>query len=437
MVKANLLNGAGSLYEDLLRQDQAHIWHPYSTMGAGQPVYPVVSAQGVRLRLADGRELVDGMSSWWCAIHGYNHPLLNAAIEKQLGEMAHVMFGGLTHPAAVRLADKLVALTPEPLQSVFFCDSGSVSVEVAMKMAIQYWQACHKPDKQRFLTIRSGYHGDTLGAMSVCDPDTGMHNLFSGVLAQQLFVDSPNCRFGEPCRDQDIEALEQQLTEHRHRIAAVIMEPIVQGAGGMRFYSADYLQRVRALCDEQGVLLILDEIATGFGRTGKLFACEHAGVVPDIMCMGKALTGGYLTLAATLTTSHVSDTISRGEPGVFMHGPTFMANPLACAVALASIELLLDSPWQARIAAIEQGLREGLEPCRVLPGVAAVRVLGGIGVVELAAPVDMKAITGQFVATGVWIRPFGKLVYLMPPYIIDGEDLATLTCAVTDIVASQ
>lgn len=431
------LNTSEAVYEDLLRQDRAHVWHPYSAMGRAQPIYPVESAQGVRLKLADGRELIDGMSSWWCAIHGYNHPLLNAAIEAQLGKMAHVMFGGLTHPAAVRLAARLVALTPEPLQSVFFCDSGSVSVEVAMKMAIQYWHACNKPDKQQFLTIRRGYHGDTLGAMSVCDPVTGMHNLFSGVLAQQLFVDSPGCRFGEPCRDQDIEALGRQLQENHHRIAAVIMEPIVQGAGGMRFYSADYLQRVRALCDEHGVLLILDEIATGFGRTGKLFACEHAAVVPDIMCVGKALTGGYLTLAATLTTASVSDTISRGEPGVFMHGPTFMANPLACAVALASIDLLLDSPWQARIADIERGLRDGLEPCRSLTGVADVRVLGAIGVVELTEPVDMKAITGQFVAAGIWVRPFGKLVYLMPPYIIDRDDLATLTRAVTDIVAGS
>ena len=376
-------------------------------------------------------------ASWWCAIHGYNHPVLNAAIEKQLGEMAHVMFGGLTHPAAIRLADKLGEPTPEPLQSVFFCDSGSVSVEVAMKMAIQYWQAANKPDKQQFLTIRGGYHGDTLGAMSVCDPVTGMHCLFSAVLPQQLFVDSPGCRFGEPCRDQDIEAFERQLTENRKRIAAVIMEPIVQGAGGMRFYSADFLRCVRALCDEHSVLLILDEIATGFGRTGKLFACEHAGVVPNIMCVRKALTGGYMTLAATLTTTHVSDTISRGEPGVFMHGPTFMANPLACTVALASIELLLDSPWQKRIAGIEQGLREGLEPCRTLPGVADVRVLGAIGVVELTDPVDMNAITGQFVAAGIWVRPFGRLVYLMPPYIIDRQDLATLTSAVTDILATS
>ena len=426
-----------ALYEDLVREDRAHLWHPYSAMGGDQPVYPVVSARGVRLTLADGRELIDGMSSWWCAIHGYNHPLLNAAIESQLGEMAHVMFGGLTHPAAVRLASKLVALTPEPLQSVFFCDSGSVAVEVAMKMALQYWQARGKPDRQQFLTLRGGYHGDTFGAMSVCDPVTGMHALFSGVLAQQLFVDSPGCRFGEPCRDRDIEALGRQLQVNSPRIAAVIMEPIVQGAGGMRFYSAGYLQQARALCDEHGVLLILDEIATGFGRSGRLFACEHAAIAPDIMCVGKALTGGYLSLAATLTTADVSATISRGEPGVFMHGPTFMANPLACAVGLASIELLLDSPWQARIAAIEQGLSEGLEPCRALDGVADVRVLGAIGVVELTTAVDMKAITGQFVDAGVWVRPFGKLVYLMPPYIISRQELDSLTAAVTAIISGN
>ncbi len=428
------MNTNNAFYEELVREDRAHLWHPYSAMGGDQSVYPVVSARGVRLTLADGRQLIDGMSSWWCAIHGYNHPVLNAAIESQLGEMAHVMFGGLTHPAAVGLASRLVALTPEPLQSVFFCDSGSVSVEVAMKMALQYWQARGRPDRQQFLTVRGGYHGDTFGAMSVCDPVTGMHTLYSGLLSRQLFAASPGCRFGDPCSDRDIEPLARLLQENSPRIAALIMEPVVQGAGGMHFYSADYLKRVRTLCDEHGVLLILDEIATGFGRSGKLFACEHAAIAPDIMCVGKALTGGYLSLAATLTTAAVSDTISRGEPGVLMHGPTFMANPLACAVALASVGLLLDSPWQARVAAIEQGLREGLEPCRTLSGVADVRVLGAIGVVELSAAVDMKAVTGQFIDAGVWVRPFGKLVYLMPPYIIDRQDLDTLTAAVTAII---
>jgi adenosylmethionine---8-amino-7-oxononanoate aminotransferase len=431
------LNPSDALYQDLVREDRAHLWHPYSAMGDDHPVYPVLSAQGVRLTLADGRELIDGMSSWWCAIHGYNHPVLNAAIEAQLGKMAHVMFGGLTHAAAVQLAASLVSITPQPLQSVFFCDSGSVSVEVAMKLAIQYWQARGRPQKQRFLTVRGGYHGDTFGAMSVCDPVTGMHTLFSDVLARQLFAETPGCRFGEPCSEQDIETFSQLLQQHSRQIAAVIMEPIVQGAGGMRFYSAEYLQRVRALCDEYGVLLILDEIATGFGRTGKLFACEHAGVEPDILCLGKALTGGYLTLAATLTTDAVSDTVSRGEPGVFMHGPTFMANPLACAVAQASIELLLDSPWQQRIADIAAGLRDGLEPCRGLAGVADVRVLGAIGVIELREAVDLPAITRQFVDAGVWIRPFGKLVYLMPPYIINRQDLAMLTGAVVAALAGH
>jgi adenosylmethionine-8-amino-7-oxononanoate aminotransferase len=431
------MNPENARYEELLREDRMHLWHPYSAMADDQPLYPVLSARGVRLTLADGRELIDGMASWWCVIHGYNHPVLNAAIESQLGAMAHVMFGGLTHPAAVRLASKLVALTPEPLQSVFFSDSGSVAVEVAMKMALQYWHARGKPDRQQFLTIRGGYHGDTFGAMSVCDPVTGMHTLFSGVLAQQLFAPAPGCRFGEPCRDQDIESLQQLLHENSRHIAAVIMEPVVQGAGGMRFYSADYLKQVRALCDEHDVLLILDEIATGFGRTGKLFACEHAGIAPDIMCVGKALTGGYLSLAATLTTAHISHSISCSEPGVFMHGPTFMANPLACAAALASIELLLESPWQVQIASIEQGLREGLEPCRALPGVTDVRVLGAIGVVELATPVDLRTVSTQFVEAGVWVRPFGKLVYLMPPYIINRLELDVLTAAVTAIVTAN
>jgi adenosylmethionine-8-amino-7-oxononanoate aminotransferase len=422
------------LNTSLLQRDRAHIWHPYSAMNSDQPLYPVVSAEGVRLKLQDGRELIDGMSSWWCAIHGYNHPAMNQALGSQLADMAHVMFGGLTHPPAVALAEKLVALTPDALQTVFFSDSGSVAVEVAMKMAIQYWHASGQPGKQHFLTIRGGYHGDTFGAMSVCDPVTGMHGLFSEVLTQQFFVDTPACRFGHPCAETDAEPLLQQLEQQGDRIAAIILEPIVQGAGGMRFYSAEYLRKVRVLCDRFNVLLIHDEIATGFGRTGKLFACEHAGVTPDIMCVGKALTGGYLSLAATLTTTEVSDTISNGDPGLFMHGPTFMANPLACAAALASIDLLTNSPWQRRIADIEQALVTGLEPCSDFSWVSDVRVLGAIGVVELAKPVDMRVVLPQFVEAGVWVRPFGKLVYLMPPYITGASDLQQLTAAVVKVV---
>ena len=425
------------LNSQLLELDRAHVWHPYSAMGGDHPVYPVVSASGVRLKLADGRELIDGMSSWWCAIHGYNHPAMNHALTSQLAAMSHVMFGGLTHQPAVELATRLVELTPAPLQTVFFSDSGSVAVEVAMKMAIQYWHACGQSGKQHFLTLRGGYHGDTFGAMSVCDPMSGMHSLFNEVLAQQFFVDTPACRYGESCEDLHVEPLAQQLAAHADQIAAIILEPIVQGAGGMRFYSADYLKRVRLLCDQYDVLLIHDEIATGFGRTGRLFAGEHADVVPDIMCVGKALTGGYLTLAATLTTTRVSETISNGDPGLFMHGPTFMANPLACAAALASIDLLTCSPWQDRVAALEQGLRKGLEPCREFAWVTDVRVLGAIGVVELAAAVDMQLVQPQFVDAGVWVRPFGKLIYLMPPYIIDQYDLRKLTSAVTAIVAAS
>jgi adenosylmethionine-8-amino-7-oxononanoate aminotransferase len=426
---------AADLNTSLLQRDRAHIWHPYSAMNSDQPLYPVVSAEGVRLKLEDGRELVDGMSSWWCAIHGYNHPAMNQALVSQLADMAHVMFGGLTHPPAVALAEKLVALTPAALQSVFFSDSGSVAVEVAMKMAIQYWHASGQPGKQHFLTLRGGYHGDTFGAMSVGDPVTGMHGLFSEVLTQQYFIDTPSCCFGEPCTETDIEPLLQQLDKQGDMIAAVILEPIVQGAGGMRFYSADYLRKARALCDRFNVLLIHDEIASGFGRTGKLFACEHADVAPDIMCVGKALTGGYLSLAATLTTTDVSDTISSGDPGLFMHGPTFMANPLACAAGLASVDLLMNSPWQSRIANIEKALVTGLEPCSDFTWVSDVRVLGAIGVVELERPVDMRVVQPQFVDAGVWVRPFGKLVYLMPPYITDEADLQQLTTAVVEVVS--
>ena len=423
-----------TVVEALLSGDRLRIWHPYSAVDSGMPTFAVVSANGVRLKLADGRELIDGMASWWCVIHGYNHPVLNAAIEKQLQDMAHVMFGGLTHPPAVRLAERLVAITPKGLELVFFADSGSVSVEVALKMAIQYWHSLGQPAKRRFVSLRHGYHGDTLHAMSVCDPVTGMHTLFSDVLPQQLFVPAPTAGFSGSADPADVAALEGVLVEYGREIAALILEPVVQGAGGMRFYSPDYLIRARELCDRHQVLLIADEIATGFGRTGRLFACEHAGITPDILCLGKALTGGYMTLAATLTTRAVGAAISQGEPGVFMHGPTFMANPLACAVSLASIELLLSSPWRARVSRIEAGLRDGLAACADLPHVADVRVQGAIGVVELVEPVDMRQVQPMFVEQGVWVRPFGRLVYLMPPFVIEEQDLEYLTQAVCRVV---
>lgn len=421
----------------LLKYDRAHIWHPYASMLDPLPVYPVVSAQGVRLMLADGRELIDGMSSWWAAIHGYNHPELNKAAKQQIETLPHVMFGGLTHPPAVELASCLLKLTPAPLQKVFFSDSGSVSVEVAIKMALQYGHAQGLRKKNKLLTIRSGYHGDTFGAMAVCDPVTGMHKIFKDILPLHYFAEAPRCRYNDEWNDKDIENFRNLINTHHDEIAAVILEPLIQGAGGMRIYSPEYLRHVRSLCDEYGILLILDEIATGFGRTGTMFACEQAGISPDIMCVGKALTGGYLSLAATLTTSTVSDTISAGEPWVFMHGPTFMANPLACSIAVASIQLLLSSPWQARIRRIEKQLKNELSFCAGLPHVADVRVLGAIGVVELTHPVDIAATQKQFVEKGVWIRPFGKLIYIMPPYIIKEKDLRQLTSAITEVVGCK
>tara|TARA_R110002072_G_scaffold14582_9_gene60192 strand:+ start:776 stop:2059 length:1284 start_codon:yes stop_codon:yes gene_type:complete len=422
-------------FDELLNIDKNSIWHPYSAMSSDLPVYHVASADGVRLKLSDGQELIDGMSSWWSVIHGYNHPDMNLALERQLKDMAHVMFGGLTHTPAIELTKKLIAITPDALKAVFYSDSGSVAVEVAMKMAIQYWHAKGELKRQRFISLRSGYHGDTLGAMSVCDPETGMHSLFSSVLPEQIFIEQPQCRFNEPCTDNDIAGLKKVLAEHGGDCAALIMEPIVQGAGGMWFYSADYVKQARKLCDDYNVLLIFDEIATGFGRTGKLFACEHADVVPDIMCVGKALTGGYLSLAATLTTQDIHVTIDSGDPGIFMHGPTFMANPLACRAALTSIHLLLETNWQENISRIQYSLEQGLAPCRQLSQVHDVRVLGGIGVVELKEAVDMKTIVPKFVEAGVWIRPFGKMVYVMPPYIISDDDLSTLTRAMVAVIA--
>jgi adenosylmethionine-8-amino-7-oxononanoate aminotransferase len=418
----------------LLDDDKKFIWHPYSSTHSEVPIFAVKSASGCRLTLEDGTQLIDGMASWWCAIHGYNVPALNHAINRQLDSMAHVMFGGLTHRPAVELCKKLVAITPDKLDTVFLADSGSVSVEVAMKMAVQYWQAKNRPGKQKFISLHGGYHGDTLGAMSVCDPVTGMHTLFSDMLAKNFFVASPSCAFGESCPPEQLAELKKILETQHDLIAALILEPVVQGAGGMKFYSAEYLKQAKDLCEQYDVLLIADEIATGFGRSGKLFACEHADISPDIMCVGKSLTGGYMTLAATLCSKEISDTISDNPPHVFMHGPTFMGNPLACSVALESIRLLQTSNWQQNVQRIEQQLKTGLEACKQFDDVTEVRVLGAIGVVELKQAIDMSRIQQAFVDAGVWVRPFGKLIYLMPPYIIKEDELNILCEAIFSIL---
>jgi len=412
--------------EQLIALDQQHVWHPYASMDNPPPAYPVVGAHGVRLHLADGRQLIDGMASWWCAIHGYNHPYINAAMQAQMNDMSHVMFGGITHEPAVRLAQRLVAMTPDGLEKVFFSDSGSVAVEVAIKMALQYWHAKGQANKNRMLTVRNGYHGDTFGAMAVCDPVNGMHSLFASVLPQHYFCDAPPLGFERPLADTDLDELEQQLKDNHGNIAGLILEPIVQGAGGMRFYSPAWLKAAAILCKKYDVLLIADEIATGFGRSGALFACNYADVQPDILCLGKAITGGTMSFAATLTSRQVATTISRGEASCFMHGPTFMGNPLACAVANASLDLLEKSDWKAQVKGLEQGLKVHLAKAAQASYVEDVRVLGAIGVLQVKEPVDLGRIQKILVDEGVWVRPFGKLVYVMPPYIMSPQDLEFL-----------
>jgi adenosylmethionine---8-amino-7-oxononanoate aminotransferase len=419
-------------WQQLLALDSERVWHPYGALPAAMDSLPVVSAEGVRLRLADGRELIDGMASWWCAIHGYRHPALDRAVTEQLGKMAHVMFGGLTHEPAIRLAERLTELAPAGLERVFLADSGSVSVEVAIKICLQFQHAQGRKERTKLLTVRGGYHGDTAGAMAVCDPVNGMHSLFAGVLPQHHFAERPPGGF-DAGLDEVWAAEVRELAEaHAGQLAAVIVEPVVQGAGGMRFHSPESVAHLRAICDEHDMLLVLDEIATGFGRTGRMFASEHAGVLPDVMCVGKALTGGYMTLAATLCTAAVAETVSSGDGEGLMHGPTFMGNPLACAVALASLDLLAEGRWPEQVRSIEEGLRLGLAPARDLPGVRDVRVLGAIGVIQLEEPVDVAAVTATAVELGVWLRPFRDLIYAMPPYVIGGEDLGRVCAAMVE-----
>ena len=418
----------------LAERDRARVWHPYAPMPAALDPVPVTGAHGTRLVLADGREVVDGMSSWWASIHGYRHPVLDDAVRAQLDATAHVMFGGLTHAPAIELAELLVEITPPGLEHVFLADSGSVSVEVAIKMALQHARGTGRPSRTRLLTVRGGYHGDTLACMSVCDPVNGMHSMFADVLPAQLFAPVPSPAHGEAFDEHHVSELAALLTEHHDEVAAVILEPIVQGAGGMRFYAPEYLAAVRRLCDEHDVLLIADEIATGFGRSGRLFGCDHAGITPDIMCLGKALTGGYLTMAAVLCTPAVAAGVSAAESGALMHGPTFMGNPLAAAVSLASVRLLLSRDWETEVAGIEAGLRRGLEDLGDHEAVADVRVLGAIGVVELHEPIDMAASQRTLLDHGVWLRPFGRLLYTMPPFISTDDDVSAITAAMRAVV---
>ncbi|ETI61532.1 adenosylmethionine--8-amino-7-oxononanoate transaminase [Marinomonas profundimaris] len=422
--------------QEYLELDKQLLWHPYTSMSNPSPHFLVEKASGCEITLSDGRTLIDGMSSWWSVIHGYNHPRINAAIQQQLSQFSHVMFGGLTHKPAIELAEKLIAITPAELQRVFFSDSGSVSVEVALKMAIQYWNTQGKPNKQFFVTPKSGYHGDTFAAMSVCDPENGMHNLFNATLTQQFFVSPPPTGIHQPVKTEYLDEIRKTFKANHQQIAGFIIEPVVQNAGGMRFYNPEYLNQIRALCDEFDILLIFDEIATGFGRTGKMFATNHTNICPDIMCVGKALTGGYMTLAATLTTDKVALGISAND-GVFMHGPTFMGNPLACAAANASLSLLGEYDIPEKITQLERWMKDALIPCTQLEQVKEIRCLGGIGVVELKNAVNLHDIQPKFVELGVWVRPFGKLIYLMPPYIISQAQIQTLANAIYHIISEE